>query len=164
MLVLNFGEISALQYCTGNFFSGSVPDARIRLWGFFPAAHGQPQKGACIISMKYRQRKGANKSISGFLKPTFWQTVVLLVWHPPFSSFSSISGSDEQNLLFLWVECTVRIHLLSAGGGKTPFSKTTVSTTLTIAPVCENMLSMSAKCETPREIQKDSAFLGGSCW
>ena len=78
--------------------------------------------------------------ISGSSKRCFWQTVILLGWHPPFSSFSSISGSEEQNPLFLWAECNIRTSPIFVKttcfrqGTKRPFSKTTVSTTLKIGP------------------------------
>ena len=50
--------------------------------------------------------------------------------------FSWVTGSEEQNPLFFWVECNIRIfadccqnHPLFRQGTKTPFSNTTVSTT-----------------------------------
>ena len=46
--------------------------------------------------------------LSGLSKRCFWQTVILPGWHPPFSSFSSIPGLEQQNPLFLWVECNIR--------------------------------------------------------
>ena len=40
--------------------------------------------------------------MSGLSKRCFWQTVILLGWHPPFSSFSSISGvRGAKSLLFV---------------------------------------------------------------
>ena len=51
------------------------------------------QKGFCVIP--------------GLSKRCFRQTVSLLGWHPPFSSFSPIPGVWEAISLFLWAECTI---------------------------------------------------------
>ena len=60
--------------------------------------------------------------------------VILLGWHPPFSSFSSISGVWGANPLFLCGGCIIRIFANFRPKppvfGRGPFSKTTVSTTL----------------------------------
>ena len=74
---------------------------------------------------------------SGLSKRCFWQTVILLGWHPPFSSFSSISGvRGAKSLVFVGRMQYQNFRQFSSkppvfGRGRNDrFFKTTVSTTL----------------------------------
>ena len=50
------------------------------------------QQITCHLSRNDYGQKISRRGFSGWRKPCFWQTLVLSEGHPPFSSFSSVSG------------------------------------------------------------------------
>ena len=156
---IGFGVVFACFAILGHFLpiSGCGPFFRplfshCRLSAHFPfytrPSYSQPILWLSCRKSGVQKRSGKRKEqklkllgpviFSGLWKRCFWQTVILPGWHPPFSSFSSISGFEEQNPLFFMGRMHYRnfadFRLVKTTcfrqGTKRPFYKTTVSTTL----------------------------------